>query len=124
MASKHYQVGRDFTVTLEVPNLAPTDYLVAELTGPEDSADTQQIVLQARQGLGKPKGHLPQEYILRGPVPLSAIPANYRLTSLALHHSVSGEAPQDCPQLPPLWIVIDPYEPSPRPPLPQITKAE
>jgi hypothetical protein len=107
-----------------VPHLAPTDYLVAELTGPEDSADTQQIVLQARQGAAKPKGHLPQEYILRGPVPPSAIPGNYRLTTLTLHHSVGGGLPQDYSELPDLWIVIDPYEPSPQPPLPQITKAD
>lgn len=129
MASKHYQAGRDFTVTLTVPDLAPTDYLVAELTGPIGDDGEPQTSLKTRADRSsKPRDHKQDEYILRGPVPETAVPGNYRLTGVAVHYG--GPGPQRVPReygkeaLPELSIVIDPYGEIEPPPLPRITKAE
>ena len=129
MASKHYQVGRDFTVTLTVPDLAPTDYLVAELTGPAGDGKESQTSLKTREDRSsKPRGHKQGEYILRGPVPETAVPGDYHLTGVAVHYGGPGplRPPREYAEqeLPDLWIVIDPYGEIEPPPLPRITKAE
>ena len=123
--SKRYQVGRDFTITITAPDLGPTDYLVAEFSGPIGDDDLPQTVLRTREDPKKPKGRERDEFVLRGPVPETAQPGDYCLTRLIVVHGVGRRQPQEYPPdaLPEAWIVIEPYY-EPSSPLPKITKIE
>lgn len=123
---KHYQVGRDFVVTLTVPDRHPATYFVATFTGPIGKKINEPTVLRTRNDSQMPRGQGPNTYVLRGPIPEGTPLGTYHLTGIAVHWSAGGLEPQEIPEsgLPHLQIVIDPYVPEAPPELPKITKAE
>jgi hypothetical protein len=129
MAADTYPVGGEFIIILRVPALAPTDHLMAELTGPVDAEEALQTVLKTSAEPSKPSPHRPHDYVLRGPVPAAAMPGRYGLTGLALHSGApEGQRPPrnyGKDDLPKYWISITAAgESKPLPPLPRVTKAE
>ncbi len=129
MASDTYSVGGDFTIILRAPALAPTDYLMAELTGPVNAEEAPQTVLKTRSDPSKPSAAKPHDYVLHGPVPETAAPGRYGLTGLALHYGGPGgqRPPRNYGKddLPKYWISISAAgESKPPPPLPRVTRAE
>jgi hypothetical protein len=120
---RHYQVGRDFMVTLQVPNLQPTAYLVAEFSGPIN-AHAERTVLTTHPGPSMAKGG-GGNYTLRGPIPEGTPLGTYTLTRVTLHWTIGGKKSQDFPErdLPQCQIIVDPHSPDEPPLLPKITRA-
>jgi hypothetical protein len=108
-AYPRYQVGRDFNVMLTVPELAPTEYLVAELMGPLDDDDAPETALRTSEDQREVMVMERDRYVLRGPVPQATPLGTYGLIRLFVHDSAGRHLPSEVPPdfLPPTCIVIE-----------------
>jgi hypothetical protein len=113
----HGIVGKELSVTIPWPNLAPLDYLVAEFSGPSDDPENK-TTLSTRPDKSKPTGDSGDKYLLSGCVCNETQPGTYYLTSLTRHNMGTGAEELIQGKLPEISVKIDPYQPKPVPPSP------
>lgn len=109
--NRQFRIGAEFTVPVTDLHLGSTEYVEAEFCGPEDSDNVVRFVLTAREADWDPEAG-PGRCILRGKIPASASPGQYKLCRLVIQQQVGPGWSQEWPegQLPDVTFVVTPAD--------------